>query len=225
MSESIDMIDVVVIDYGVGNLLSVSRALEHVGANVIVTSDPARILAASQVVLPGVGAFADGMAALKANGLKSVVQEVAAKGTPLLGICLGMQMLFDTSEEFGATPGLGLIPGCVVSIASRSNAEVSHKIPHIGWNELVLPSQRASWDGSLLSEVEKSEAVYFVHSFMAIPKSPQHHLADCHYGGIQIAAVVQRDNVVGCQFHPEKSGKTGLNILKNFLNQNIPVRV
>ena len=213
------MIEVAVIDYGVGNLLSVSRALEHCGARVTVTSDAATILASGRVVLPGVGAFADGMVALRAHGLDGVVRQLAATGTPLLGICLGMQMLLDGSEEFGVTTGLGLIPGRVVRIPATTTTGAPHKIPHIGWNELVLPAQRESWQGGLLDGIEPGEAAYFVHSFMAEPASLAHRLADCQYGGIPISAAVQRDNVLGCQFHPEKSGDVGLRVLRNFLRR------
>ena len=217
MSESMAMIEVTVIDYGVGNLLSVSRALEHCGAKVTVTDDPQSILSAGRVVLPGVGAFADGMAALQAKGLDTVVSRVAAKGTPLLGICLGMQLLFDESEEFGATAGLGLIPGRVVNIPVTTTTDEPHKIPHIGWNELVLPVHNSSWQTNLLNDVIPGESVYFVHSFMAAPASNSHRLADCIYGGIQISAAVQYENVTGCQFHPEKSGEVGLRILRRYL--------
>jgi imidazole glycerol-phosphate synthase subunit HisH len=218
-SESMAMTEVTVIDYGVGNLLSVSRAFEHCGAKVTITADPKSILSAGRVVLPGVGAFADGMAALKAFGLDAVVREVAARRTPLLGICLGMQLLFDESEEFGVTDGLGLIPGRVVNIPSMTTTGESQKIPHIGWNELVLPRDNKSWPAGLLTDITPSEAVYFVHSFMAVPASNSHRLADCVYGGIQIAAAVRRENVVGCQFHPEKSGAVGMKILRRFISQ------
>ena len=213
------MIEVTLIDYGVGNLLSVSRALEHCGAKVTITTDPHAILSANGVVLPGVGAFADGMAALKTNGLDTVVRQIAAKGTPLLGICLGMQLLFDQSEEFGAATGLGLIPGRVVNIPSITTTGESQKIPHIGWNELLLPDQHMSWQGSLFADVEPGEAAYFVHSFMAEPTSSDFRLADCNYGGVRIPAAVTRDNVVGCQFHPEKSGEVGLKILRSFISK------
>lgn len=211
------MNSVAVIDYGVGNLLSVNRALAHCGASVSVTSDPTEIYAADRVVLPGVGSFADGMAALKAHGLDVVVKKVASSGTPLLGICLGMQMLFDESEEFGMTRGLGLIPGRVVTMPTLTQAGQARKIPHIGWNELVLPAQRKSWQNTLLADVSLGEAVYFVHSYMAVPASLTYRLADCNYGGTPIAAVVSRDNVVGCQFHPEKSGEVGLAVLRSFI--------
>lgn len=212
------MIDVVVIDYGVGNLLSVSRALEHCGAQVSISADAATILGAARVVLPGVGSFSNGMAALREHGLDQVVLQVAAAGTPLLGICLGMQMLLDDSEEFGDTRGLGLIAGRVVRIPATGTDGQAHKIPHIGWNELRVPPARAPWgEAGLLAGVDAGDAVYFVHSFMAAPAAPEHRLADCNYGGIAVSAVVQRDNVLGCQFHPEKSGEVGLRVLENFL--------
>ena len=211
------MTEVAVIDYGVGNLLSVSRALVHCGARVKVTADPAVILAADRVILPGVGAFANGMAALRASGLDRVVRQVAAAGTPLLGICLGMQLLLESSDEFGATDGLGLIPGRVVQIPSNATNGDSHKIPHIGWNALVLPAGRQDWADGLLGGIAAGEAMYFVHSFMAQPTDPAHRLADCLYGGIAVSAAVQRGAVLGCQFHPEKSGKVGLRVLANFL--------
>ncbi len=214
------MIDVAIIDYGVGNLLSVSRALQHCGAHARVTSDPAAILAADRVVLPGVGAFANGMSALRADGLDGVVRCVAAAGTPLLGICLGMQMLMASSEEFGITDGLGLIPGRVVQIPGHTTNGEPHKIPHIGWNALVPPRGPETWQGGLLDGIAPGEAVYFVHSFMAQPDDPAHRLADCLYGGIAVSAAVQRGTVMGCQFHPEKSGEVGLRVLANFLRRH-----
>lgn len=211
--------EVVVIDYGMGNLLSVRRGLEHCGATVAVTSDPAVILSAPRVVLPGVGAFVDGMAELRRQGLDAVVREVAARGIPLLGICLGMQMLLDESEEFAITAGLGLIPGRVVPVPTTTTDGHMQKIPHIGWNELILPNGRGSWEGTLLHEVKPGEAVYFVHSFMASPSNPTYRIADCLYGGRSVTAAIGRENVSGCQFHPEKSGEVGLKVLKSFLTQ------
>lgn len=211
------MAEVAVIDYGMGNLLSVCRGLEYCGVTVTVTADPKVILSAPRVVLPGVGAFTDGMAELRRHGLDTIVQEVAALGTPLLGICLGMQMLLDESEEFGVTAGLGLIPGSVVPIPTMDADGHPQKIPHIGWNELILPHGRMNWAGTLLQEVKPGEAAYFVHSFMAGPSDPGHRIADCLYGGQKIAAAIGRENIFGCQFHPEKSGDVGLKILKQFL--------
>jgi imidazole glycerol-phosphate synthase subunit HisH len=209
--------DVAVMDYGVGNLLSVRRALEHCGAEVTVTGDRGALLSASRVILPGVGAFANGMAELRARGLDEVTREIAARGVPLLGICLGMQMLLGESEEFGITPGLGLIPGRVVSVPTVTASGNSQKIPHIGWNALVLPPGRPSWAETVLRRVQPGDSVYFVHSFMAQPADIQHRIADCSYGGVAISAVIGNRNVLGCQFHPEKSGTVGLNILQAFL--------
>lgn len=210
-------IDIAVIDYGVGNLLSVRRGLEHCGARVTVTADPDVILGAARVVLPGVGAFADGMGELCRPGLDQVVRQVAASGTPLLGICLGMQMLLDESSEFGVTDGLGLIGGKVIPVPHTGTDGEPHKIPHIGWNALALPPGRKNWNSGLLQGVEPGDAVYFVHSFMARTADPAHTISDCLYDGVRIAAVIGRDNVMGCQFHPEKSGEIGLKILRRFL--------
>jgi glutamine amidotransferase len=209
--------DVAVVDYGVGNLLSVRRGLERAGAKVIVTADPKLIFSASRVVLPGVGAFANGMSALRKLGLDDVVQEVGLRGTPLLGICLGMQMLLDESDEFGSSVGLGLIPGRVIAVPSTTTTGQKQKIPHIGWNELALSEGHESWDNTILNDTKLSDAVYFVHSFMASPSNPQHRIADSIYGGHKISATIMRNNIVGCQFHPEKSGDIGLKILQRFL--------
>jgi glutamine amidotransferase len=209
--------DVAVIDYGVGNLLSVRRALEHCGATVSVTADPEVILAAARVVLPGVGAFAKAMEQLRHTQLDIVAQEVAARGIPLLGICLGMQMLLDESEEFGINPGLGLIAGRVVPVPATGADGHPYKIPHIGWNGLMLPKGRASWNGSPLQDVNPGDAVYFLHSYMADPIDFSDRLADCRYGGTPICAAINRGSVFGCQFHPEKSGEIGLRVLRGFL--------
>lgn len=211
------MLEVAVIDYGMGNLLSVQRGFERCGATVEVSSSPEIILSARKVVLPGVGAFGDGMAELRSHGLNDVVREVAARGTPLLGICLGMQMLLEVSEEFGTTAGLGLIPGRVIPVPNMTVDGRQQKIPHIGWNTLVLPSGRESWEGTPLQGCAPVDSVYFVHSFMADPSDTGDRVADCLYGGERISAAIGRKNIFGCQFHPEKSGEIGLKVLKNFL--------
>ena len=210
--------EVTVIDYGVGNLLSVQRGLEHCGAKVILTADPVQILAARRVVLPGVGAFANGMQALEYLGLVAAIRELAQRKTPLLGICLGMQLLLEESEEFGVTAGLGLIPGRVVPVPDKTLSGAMQKIPHIGWSALQ-PSNAAGWQHTLLQDNRPGEAAYFVHSFMAVPTDPAHRLADCLYGGHKIAAMIGRDQITGCQFHPEKSGEVGLKILRRFILQ------
>ncbi len=208
--------DVTVIDYGVGNLLSVQRGLEHCGANVTLTADPARILAAERVVLPGVGAFGNAMRALEQLNLVAVIRSLARRQTPLLGICLGMQLLLEESEEFGITAGLGLIPGRVVPVPAQSVSGQAQKIPHIGWSALQPSSAAGSWSGTLLQDTRPGDAAYFVHSFMAVPTDPAHRIADCVYGGHLIPAVISRDRITGCQFHPEKSGEVGLRILRRF---------
>lgn len=207
--------DVTVIDYGVGNLLSVQRGLEYCGANVLVTADPERILSASRVVLPGVGAFANAMTALNDLGLVEVIREISNRQTPLLGICLGMQLLLEESDEFGLTEGLGLIPGRVVAVPGRSISGDPQKIPHIGWSALQTVNDKG-WKNTLLQDVQEGSATYFVHGFMASPHDLSHRIADCLYGGHKVAAMIGRDNVVGCQFHPEKSGEVGLRILRRF---------
>ena len=211
--------EVTIIDYGVGNLLSVQRGFEHCGAKTIITSDPKQILGAERVVLPGVGAFGDAMKALERLGLVAVVQEVARRQIPLLGICLGMQMLLDESEEFGQSAGLGLISGRVIPVPDKTLPGELQKIPHIGWNSLVAAKGLEVWSDSLLRDVRSGEAAYFVHSFMAVPADASHRLADCMYGGHSLPAVIRRGRITGCQFHPEKSGPVGLRILSAFISQ------
>jgi imidazole glycerol-phosphate synthase subunit HisH len=210
--------EVIVIDYGMGNLLSVQRGLEQCGAKVILTASPAKILAANRVVLPGVGAFANAMQALKHLGLVEVIQELAQQKTPLLGICLGMQLLLEASEEFGEAAGLGLIPGRVIPVPNRTISGAMQKIPHIGWSA-IHPSTATGWNQSILQDNSPGEAVYFVHSYMAAPFNPAHRIADCLYGEHKIAATIAREQITGCQFHPEKSGKVGLKVLHKFIAQ------
>lgn len=208
--------EVTVIDYGVGNLLSVQRGLEHCGAKVILTADPEKILAAKRVVLPGVGAFANAMQALESMGLVAVIHEIAQRKIPLLGICLGMQLLLEESDEFGVTAGLGLIPGRVIAVPNLTLSGESQKIPHIGWSALQPSNVAVGWQHTLLEDNRPGEAAYFVHSFMAVPTNSTHRIADCLYGRHKIAATIGRDNITGCQFHPEKSGEVGLKILRRF---------
>lgn len=207
---------VVIIDYGVGNLLSVQRAVEECGAEAITSSEPHVIAQAERAILPGVGAYANGMKALKSRNLVDVIKGIASNAVPLLGICLGMQLLFDESDEHGLSKGLGIIPGRVVPISSQGTDGSFLKIPHIGWNSLVV-SEGKSWNSSILQNTTPGAAVYFVHSFMVEPEDPQVRIVDCFYGGNRISAMIAKENVFGCQFHPEKSGSSGLQILKSFL--------
>ena len=199
---------IAIVDYGVGNLLSLQSSFAHIGAEASVTSDAGEIAAAERVVLPGVGAFGDAARKLRRSGLDKAVLDTAGAGKPLLGICLGMQLLFDRSYEYGEHAGLGLIPGEVRPIAEVIPAE--HKIPHIGWNSLDF----CDVDSPLFRYIHEKDHVYFVHSYYAA-NCAAHTIATAEYGA-PLTAAVQRDNIYGCQFHPEKSGTVGLNILRAF---------
>jgi glutamine amidotransferase len=209
---------VTIIDYGVGNLLSVQRGLEKCGASVTISSDPKVLLSSERVVFPGVGAFPDGMNALNTLNLNSVIKDFVQTGRPLLAICLGMELLFDESTEFSLTSGLALISGRVVPVPSLSPQGEKLKIPHIGWAELETTKTYQNWDKTVLSDIKPFESAYFVHSYMAVPKYEENLVSTVSYGGNNLAAVVQKDNITGCQFHPEKSGEVGLRILSRFCN-------
>ena len=196
----------VIIDYGVGNLFSLESSFAFIGEPVRVSSDPDEIYKADRVILPGVGAFADAAARLRAGGLDEAVKSVAKKGTPLLGICLGMQLLFDASEEYGYHAGLGLLPGCLRRIPVPAE---SYKIPQIGWNSLHIAREHP-----LFANTNEGDFVYFVHSFHA-EDCGEALLATTDYG-TTVTAAAARDNVCGTQFHPEKSGEVGLSILRAF---------
>ena len=200
---------IAIIDYGVGNLFSLESSFAAIGMDVTVTSDPAVLKAADKLLLPGVGAFGDAAEKLRSTGLDAVIKELAAEGKPLLGICLGMQLLFDKSLEYGEHAGLGLIPGTVKPIADVIPKDL--KIPHIGWNALHFHR-----DCPLFSELREGECVYFVHSFYASDCADA-VTATAEYGA-ELTAAVAKGNVYGCQFHPEKSGSVGLKILKAFAN-------
>lgn len=209
---------VTVVDYGLGNLFSVRRAIESCGGIVEIADNPQSVLTARRLVLPGVGAFADGMAGLHARNLSQAIVQYANSGRPLLGICLGMQMLLSHSKEFGEHVGLGIIPGRVEPIPRIGRDGESLKVPFVGWNSLQPTEPNRIWDNTILRDLQPGNYVYLVHSFMAVPWDPGHRLADCIYGGNRIAAVVRRDNVYGCQFHPEKSGGHGLSVIRAFLS-------
>ena len=210
---------VLVVDYGVGNLLSVRRAFENCGARVELTGDPERIAGAEHLVLPGVGSFGDCMAGLRARALIEPLVAHAASGRPFLGICVGMQMLFAGSEEFGEHAGLGIFGGRVVRIPATAADGTSHKVPHVAWAELIPGPAAVGWEGTILSGTAGGGCYYFIHSFAPEPEDEGIRLADADYNGRKIAAVVGRGNVVGCQFHPEKSAQTGLRLLAAFLDQ------
>ena len=201
---------IAIVDYGVGNLFSLRSSLRFIGAEAEVTADPARIRAANKVILPGVGAFGDAADKLRSTGLDRIVKEEAAQGKEILGICLGMQLLFEKGYEYGEHEGLGLLQGRVVDMKGRLPPEL--KIPHIGWNGLHIRRPH-----KLLRYVQEGDCVYFVHSFYA-EDCGDSLLATAEYGR-ELTAMVGKDNVMGCQFHPEKSGQVGLNILRAFCEE------
>jgi len=207
----------VLIDYGVGNLLSISRALEHGGTKVRLITSPSEITPPERVVLPGVGAFGYAMNVLRDRGFADRIRENWRAGGHILGICLGMQLIFDSSEEFGHHEGLGLIPGQVLPIPKSGPNGHTRRIPHVGWSELVPGPNISAWTGTLLHRLRPGDAAYFVHSFMAVPSDARHRLAETQYDGVALSAVVSSGTVHGCQFHPEKSGPVGLSIIKEFL--------
>ena len=199
---------IAIIDYGVGNLYSLHSSFKVIGADVVVTSDPEVIRSADKILLPGVGAFEDAAEKLRKSGLDKVICDEVKNGKPLLGICLGMQMLFERSFEFGEHKGLGLIEGSVRPIADVIPGEL--KIPHIGWNPLIIKGEK---DG-IFKYIKDGDCVYFVHSYYAA-ECDESVIANTEYGA-PLTAAVAKGNVYGMQFHPEKSGEVGLNILRAF---------
>ena len=209
-----------VVDYGVVNLRNILQGLDHVGANTQVTTDPELILKADRVILPGVGAFAAGVEELRSRNLDQALHAVVKKGRPLLGICLGMQMLLDVSNENGIHEGLGLIRGRVKPIPKEYDKSLKkrRKVPHIGWNKLNYPQHLDNWEGTCLEATPQGAYYYFVHSYMAVPDDVAHVLGYCCYEGLEIVGAIRMDNVTGLQFHPERSGPAGLEVLENFIS-------
>ena len=199
---------IAIIDYGVGNLFSLQSSLRMIGEDAVVTADPETIRRAERLILPGVGAFGDAREKLSCTGLDALICEQADRGKPLMGICLGMQMLFERSFEFGEHAGLGLIPGDIVDMTPLIGPGL--KVPHIGWNALQIKKPAHP----LLAGVREGDCVYFVHSFCAT-RCDESVIATAEYGA-PLTAAVARGNVIGCQFHPEKSGAVGLDILRAF---------
>lgn len=195
---------IAIVDYGIGNLRSVQKALEYIGLEGTITSDKKNILNSQGIILPGVGAFPDAMDNIKARGLDLVLKEARNENKPILGICLGMQLLFEVSEEIRTCAGLGFIPGKIKKLYGGV------KIPHMGWNSLNIVN-----NNMIINGIKEEDYVYFVHSFYAEMALNKDLIAECSYG-IQVPAVVGRGNVYGTQFHPEKSGDIGIQILKNF---------
>lgn len=198
---------IAIIDYDAGNVKSVEKALEFLGEEAVLTRDPEVLLKAEKVILPGVGAFGDAMEKLHGYGLVTVIRKIVEKGTPFLGICLGLQLLFESSEESPGVEGLGVLKGHIVRIPDGEGL----KVPHIGWNSLTYPNQ-----GRLYKGIPENSYVYFVHSYYLQAQEPEIVVAETEYG-VQIQASVEKGNVFACQFHPEKSSGVGMTILKNFI--------
>lgn len=222
-----------IVDYGLGNLKSVAGAFESLGVPVKIIINPREVKEADYLVLPGVGSFKDGMEGLMSRNLIDAIIEFAESKRPLLGICLGMQLFMTEGEEFGIFKGLDLIPGRVIPLKPINSVKMEgYKVPNVGWNELLIPSYKSKtkaisderdniWKNTILLNIKEGDEVYFVHSFYVKPQNPESILATAIYGGQEISAVIQRDNIIGCQFHPEKSGEVGLKILREFYKETI----
>tara|TARA_B100001996_G_C18552327_1_gene551312 strand:- start:155 stop:790 length:636 start_codon:yes stop_codon:yes gene_type:complete len=205
---------ITIIDYGCGNILNLARAIEFVGCEAEITRDRKKIINSSNLILPGVGAFGNAMKKLEEYELtKTIIEYAQINKKPLLGICLGMQVLLKVSYEFGVHQGLGLIDGEVIKISTREDKKI--KIPHIGWNE-VYPISNKKWDNEILNDSLIGKSFYFIHSYIGVTKEKNSTIAVCDYFGNSIPSVISKENIFGCQFHPEKSGKNGLSLLKNF---------
>lgn len=198
---------IAIIDYDAGNIKSVEKALDFLGQDVVITGEPEKILKADKVILPGVGAFGDAMANLRRTGLDEVIRQAAGRGTPFLGICLGLQLLFERSDEAPGVEGLGILKGEILRIPEKEGL----KIPHMGWNSLHLEN-----NGRLFRGIEEGAYVYFVHSYYLKAAEESIVKASTEYS-VYIHASVEKDNVFACQFHPEKSSDVGISILKNFV--------
>jgi glutamine amidotransferase len=207
---------VIIINYNSGNIFNVARAFRYLECDVAVVSRSEELSQGDYLVLPGVGAFGDGMAALRERQLVAPLLEWVDMGRPLLGICLGMQMLLESSEEFGQFEGLGIVPGSV----KKLSVDLGVKVPNIGWHALLPQGQSCAdeWRHSILHGITSEEDMYFVHSYGAYPHEPTHWLARTQFGVQSFCSVLRKDNVYGCQFHPEKSAQAGLRVLRNFLS-------
>lgn len=214
---------ITIIDYGMGNLLSIARAVKYTGAQPEITDNAQKIATAEKVILPGVGAFGKGIERLKQEGLLEATLKFVAKGRPILGICLGMQLFLSESYEFGVHQGLGIIAGIVKKLQYNLD-NIDYKIPQIGWNCIYQPKniihlngKIAVWENTILRCIESGSYFYFVHSYACYPDNPNYILAETEYGSNRFCSVINKDNIWGCQFHPEKSAANGLNLYHNFV--------
>lgn len=210
-------VKIAIIDYGVGNLYSLIRAFEFFGVEVVVTEDANALAQVDGIVLPGVGSFEAGMRGLEIRGLTDKIKNMAKNNKPMLGICLGAQIMLTEGHEFGVFKGLDIVKGKVVAFPELEDNE---KIPHVGWNR-IFPCKEESWRDTFLNKFNKNDQVYFVHSYVLEPSSSDDILALSSYGGHIFCSAVKKGNIYGCQFHPEKSGQAGLKIIENFINLTI----
>jgi len=208
---------VAIVDYGMGNLYSVQRACEHVGLESSITTSPDDVRAMDGVILPGVGSMPDAMRVLETTGLADAIREVVERGTPFLGVCLGLQLLMTDGSEFGAHSGLGIIPGRVERLAGHDEQGAPLKVPHIGWNAVNRVAGREnSWADTPLDGVPDRTLMYFVHSYRVIPADPAVSIATTQYGDIEFCSAIAHDRIFACQFHPERSGPDGLGLYARF---------
>ena len=208
----------VIVDYDAGNIGNITRALDYLGVESCVSADPETVLRASRIVLPGGGAFEHGMHKLTHGGLADSIIEAAQKGTSILGICLGMQMLLTESEENGLCKGMDLISGRVTRFKSPTPGD-RFKVPHYGWNSIKPTADRTAWNNTVLEDLQSGEYAYFVHSYFATTDSPEHTISTTQYGYDVFASSIVKDNVTGCQFHPELSSEAGIAILRRFVTR------
>jgi glutamine amidotransferase len=210
---------VVIIDYQLGNLFSVNQALKNIGLETIISSNPNDIISADAIVLPGVGAFGDAMNNLINLGLTTAIKDFVNTGKPFLGICLGLQLLFTDSEEFGSSKGLDLINGTVKRFSNIDLNNERVRVPQITWNTISMPNDK-SWENTPLFDIKNNEDMYFVHSYYVVPSEKGVDLTYTSYGGLKYVSSVLKNNILACQFHPEKSANEGLKIYKNWAKQN-----
>ena len=210
---------ITIVDYGINNIKSIQRAINEIGYDPNLASNPDQIKDAEKLILPGVGSFENGMNNLtNINGMIEAIHEFIKSGKPMIAICLGMQMLLDTSEENGLHKGLGIVSGSVKKIPSEKENGSIRKIPHVQWNKLKATPHLQSWKNTYLKDVKHDDYFYFIHSYVSIPNNKKFLIATSEYEGIELPAVINKENVTAFQFHPEKSGQSGLIILENFVN-------
>jgi len=209
---------VVIVDYGLGNLFSIQHAFRHLGQETLVTSDKKIIEQADAIILPGVGAFGEAMNNLNNLDLNAPIKDFVSTGKPFLGVCLGMQLLFDESEEFGSSKGLGIVPGNIKKFRHLNKEDKHVRVPQIAWNKILKPDDtKYDWNTTVLKGVKEEEYMYFVHSYYASPVNRDHILTETNYEDLKYCSSVLKDNVFAAQFHPEKSAEEGLKIYRNWL--------